>query len=150
MAYMRNAGGQFAIIDLAGQRFGRLVALRASGRGKDGRVRWLCTCDCGHEFEVGGGLRNGHTRSCGCLRFIDITGQRFGRLTALKRVGKNRLGGLWNCLCDCGAESVVACSALRSGATKSCGCLRTSHAKNHSAPGPIAESSFLHLTNAAN
>ena len=33
---MRNAGGQFAIIDLAGQRFGRLVALRACGRGKDG------------------------------------------------------------------------------------------------------------------
>ena len=70
MAYIRNAGGQFAIIDLAGQRFGRLVALRACGRGKDGRVRWLCICDCGREFEVGGGLRNGHTKSCGCLRFI--------------------------------------------------------------------------------
>jgi hypothetical protein len=143
MAYIRDAGGQFAMIDLAGQRFGRLVALKACGRGKDRRVRWLCICDCGREFEVGGGLRNGHTRSCGCLRFIDIAGVRFGRLTAMKLVGKNRLGGLWNCLCDCGAESVVACSTLRSGTTKSCGCLRTSHAKNHSAPGHIAEGLFV-------
>lgn len=144
MASIRSAGGQFAMIDLAGQRFGRLVALRACGRRKDGRMRWLCICDCGREFEVGGDcLRDGHTRSCGCLRFIDIAGLRFGRLTAVKLVGKNRLGGLWNCLCDCGAESVVACSTLRSGITKSCGCLRRSHAKNHSAPGHIAEGLFV-------
>jgi hypothetical protein len=125
------------MIDLADQRFGRLVALRPCDRRKDGRMRWLCVCDCGRELEVGGDcLRTGHARSCGCLRFIDITGQRFGRLTALKRVGKNRLGGLWNCQCDCGAHCVVACATLRSGTIKSCGCLRTSHAKNHSTPGP--------------
>src|SRR5207253_7402294 len=140
MAYIRSAGGQFAMIDLAGQRFGRLVALSARGRRKDGRMRWLCICDCGRECEVGGDcLRSGHTRSCGCLHFIDIAGQRFGRLTAMKRVGKNRSGGMWECLCDCGAKSVVACSTLRSGITKSCGCLRPSHAKNPSAPGHIAE-----------
>ena len=132
------------MIDLADQRFGRLVALRACGRRKDGRMRWLCICDCGRELEVGGDcLRDGHTRSCGCLRFIDIAGLRFGRLTPVKLVGKNRLGGLWNCLCDCGAEHVVACSTLRSGITKSCGCLRRSHAKNHSAPGHIAEGLFV-------
>jgi len=122
------------MIGLAGQRFGRLVALRACGRRKDGRMRWLCICDCGRECEVGGDcLRSGHTRSCGCLHFIDIAGQRFGRLTAVKRVGKNRLGGMWECQCDCGGKSVVACSTLRSGSTKSCGCLRTSHAKTLSA-----------------
>jgi hypothetical protein len=133
------------MIDLAGQRFGRLVALRACGRRKDGRMRWLCICDCGRALEVGGDcLRDGHTRSCGCLRFIDIAGLRFGRLTPVKLVGKNRLGGLWNCLCDCGAESVVACSTLRSGTTKSCGCLRRRHAsKNYSAPGHIVEGLFV-------
>src|SRR5712691_9592533 len=144
MAYIRSAGGQFAMMDLAGQSFGRLVVLRACGRRKDGRMRWVCICDCGRELEVGGDcLRGGHTKSCGCLRFVDIAGQRFGRLTAVKRVGKSRLGGTWECQCDCGGKSVVACSTLRSGSTKSCGCLRTSHAKNHSAPGHIAESLFV-------
>ena len=151
MAYIRSAGGQFAMMDLAGQSFGRLVVLRACGRRKDGRMRWVCICDCGRELEVGGDcLRRGHTKSCGCLRFADIAGQRFGRLTAVKRVGKSRLGGMWRCQCDCGGESVVACSTLRSGITKSCGCLRTSRAKNRSAPGQIAESPFVHLTKAAN
>jgi len=82
-------------MSLAGQRFGRLVALRTCGRRKDGRMRWLCICDCGRQCEVGGDcLKSGHTRSCGCLRFIDVAGQRFGMLTAVKRIGKNKLGGV--------------------------------------------------------
>ena len=113
-ACIRRAGGQFAMIDLADQRFGRLVALRACDYRKDGRMRWLCICDCGRKLEVGGNcLRSGHTKSCGCLRFVDIAAQRFGRLTAVKRVGKSKLGGMWKCQCDCGGESVVACSTLR-------------------------------------
>jgi hypothetical protein len=51
------------IIDLTGQRFGRLVALK---RTEDGR--WLCNCDCGGINTVRtGDLRNGQTSSCGCL-----------------------------------------------------------------------------------
>ena len=39
---------------------------------------------------------------------LDITGQRFGRLTAIERVGHNNNGhSLWKCLCDCGNEKVV-------------------------------------------
>ena len=59
-----------APIDVAGQRFGRLLAIRPQeGRGsRDGR-RWLCRCDCGCEVVVtAGALRRGGTRSCGCLR----------------------------------------------------------------------------------
>lgn len=58
-------------VQLAGQRFGRLVALRDMGRAPDGHRQWLCRCDCGAETTV----RVGHlrsvavgTQSCGCLR----------------------------------------------------------------------------------
>ena len=54
-------------IDLTGQRFGRLLVIREAGR-KNGRVAWLCRCECGNEIVVSGdNLRREHTQSCGCL-----------------------------------------------------------------------------------
>src|ERR1700681_4577953 len=56
------------LIDLTGQRFGRLRVLSFRGRIK-GRSLWLCICDCRKRTIAGGGeLVNGHTKSCGCLR----------------------------------------------------------------------------------
>lgn len=58
-------------------------------------------------------------------RFIDLTGQVFGRLTVLHRdetVGKDK-GAYWVCQCQCGNITSVKSYSLRSGATKSCGCL---------------------------
>jgi hypothetical protein len=53
--------------NLAGQRFGKLVAVCDIGRTKRGRV-WKCVCDCGSETaSVSTYLKNGHKRSCGCL-----------------------------------------------------------------------------------
>lgn len=54
----------------------------------------------------------------------DITGQVFGRLTAMTPVGSGAGGVRWRCICSCGKESVVSCAVLISGATRSCGCLR--------------------------
>jgi hypothetical protein len=58
------------LIDLTGQRFGRLVVL---ARGANvivcgcSRVTWLCLCDCGKEKPVfGAHLRNGDAKSCAC------------------------------------------------------------------------------------
>lgn len=57
--------------------------------------------------------------------FIDLTGQRFGRLVVIKKYGYNEGNSvLWECICDCGKSSVVAGRSLTTGATKSCGCLR--------------------------
>jgi hypothetical protein len=54
----------------------------------------------------------------------DIRGQRFARLVVLSYDGRNKSGGaLWLCVCDCGAEVVVPGGHLRSGHTRSCGCL---------------------------
>lgn len=50
---------------------------------------------------------------------FDISGRTFGRLTARAYVG----GGRWSCRCQCGADAVVAARKLRSGHTRSCGCL---------------------------
>lgn len=53
----------------------------------------------------------------------EIKGKKYGKLTAVKVIGKNKSGKfLWLCKCDCGNESVVIQQQLRSGGTKSCGC----------------------------
>jgi hypothetical protein len=51
-----------------GQKFGRLKIIERDGS-KDNRAMWRCLCDCGKVVVVSGKLlRNGHTRSCGCLQ----------------------------------------------------------------------------------
>lgn len=58
-------------------------------------------------------------------RMCDLTGQRFGRLTALEPTEKRmRTSVVWRCQCDCGNIAEVNASSLRSGGTKSCGCLK--------------------------
>mgnify|MGYP000969605747 CR=1 FL=1 len=56
---------------------------------------------------------------------IDLTGQRFGRLVVVRESNtrKNR-AVMWECICDCGNELIVRGDSLRSGNTKSCGCVR--------------------------
>lgn len=54
---------------------------------------------------------------------IDLTGEKFGRLTAIKFVGTNKeKRAMWECKCECGARVTVCGKSLRSGNTKSCGC----------------------------
>lgn len=60
--------------------------------------------------------------------FEDLTGMRFGRLIAVSRaedhITKNGYKSvMWNCICDCGNKCIVRSKSLKSGDTKSCGCL---------------------------
>lgn len=55
----------------------------------------------------------------------DITGQRFGRLTAIRRDGQQGWQPKWLCRCDCGKTVRVFKNNLTAGKTRSCGCLRT-------------------------
>lgn len=69
-----------AIKDITGQRFGRLVVVKFVELRT--QARWLCRCDCGNETTVpGGSLRNGNTRSCGCLHRESIQKTNKGRST---------------------------------------------------------------------
>ena len=58
------------LIDITGQRFGRLVVLRRNGSDKDSKPVWECRCDCGAITNVRGYVlkrKKRPTRSCGCL-----------------------------------------------------------------------------------
>jgi len=115
--------------DLAGERFGKLVAVSPTEKRKRYNVIWKCDCDCGGVAEiVAGALTSGHTKSCGCLlrevrasEAIDISGQRFGSLQAIRISGRGRTVD-WECLCVCGRVHIVPGSELRRGTTGSCGC----------------------------
>ena len=112
----------------------------------------ICTVEDSH-------LKNGHTKSCGCRRLIrlqekrlDLTGQRYGRLVVLgpaaglteKRDGTveqsrssegdhtdrpDRMSDYWLCQCDCGKQCICRKENLRSGVTRSCGCLQEAQRK---------------------
>ena len=128
------------LIDLTGQRFGRLVVLykAQSQTAPSGTVRtmWHCRCDCGNEVDrSSANLRKVPVPSCGCYkrerttetRLEDLTGQRFGRLVVLERA--DNISGLtaWKCKCDCGNEIIAIANNLKRGHTKSCGCFRVDH-----------------------
>ena len=134
-----------ALIDLTGQKFNRLqVISKSPKRNASGQVYWNCLCECGKECVVcGTSLRSGHTKSCGCLnietnikkcesRIIDLTGQKFGKLTVIAREGKHiQKGGqaktTWLCKCECGNTHIATGCGLKDGKIKSCGCLKTSY-----------------------
>ena len=68
---------------------------------------------------------------------LDLTGQRFGRLTVIERAHLHRLPSgqgawRWRCRCTCGNESFPISADLRNGSVRSCGCLRAEgNAKTH-------------------
>lgn len=128
--------------NLIGKRFGRWTILyraedklQPSGQKK---IMWHCICDCGNEKDVSScSLKNGSSKSCGCLHrdiatemsLIDLTGQKFGRWTVMYK-GKIRTTPsgqkktMWHCSCECGEERDVDACNLTSGASQSCGCLQ--------------------------
>ncbi len=73
-------------------------------------------------------------------KITDLVGQRFERLTVVSLAEMRNGRPRWACRCDCGADVVVAGNHLKSGATRSCGCLQrelmaersTSHGKSGS------------------
>jgi excisionase family DNA binding protein len=127
---------------LVGGRYGRWTVLSDAKVG-NGPQRWYCRCDCGKEATIiHGGLLNGASRSCGCLRkellkqprSPEIIGMRFFRLTVLSKepYGSNP-ASRYLCRCDCGTEKVVYRKNLTNGAIKSCGCLRGDSARARAA-----------------
>lgn len=122
------------VINLVGERFGRWTVLERAEKPINSRSSsafWKCRCDCGTEKIISGNvLRQGKSKSCGCLnkepRAKDITGQRFGKLTVLKRVPRpehvSGADAYWLCKCDCGKEKIIIGKSLRNGSTVTCGC----------------------------
>lgn len=60
------------LIDLIGQKFGRLTVIARASNSASGKVRWVCQCDCGNpqsKIVLGDSLKLGLTTSCGCKYF---------------------------------------------------------------------------------
>lgn len=117
-----------------GQKYNRLTVIeQTQERDGCGRIMWLCRCDCGNLTKVdSSSLRNGNTKSCGCLQkekagqslFQDLTGQRFGKLLVLERAENSWDGRVkWKCQCDCGTIKEITGEVLRRGDAMSCGCM---------------------------
>ena len=75
------------LIDLTGQKFGRLFVIKRNGSNDRKRALWLCQCECGNKVTVIGDLlRNGHVRSCGCLRPEIITKHGYAKHSQVDRL----------------------------------------------------------------
>ena len=119
-------------LDLTGETYGHWTVLyevqpKLLSNGCKERM-WHCLCACGNEKDVAQRmLRSGASTSCGCSRKLDLTNQKYGRLTALyeaePKVSNGKTIRMWHCLCECGNEKDIAQDSLVKGGTKSCGCL---------------------------
>lgn len=135
-------------INIAGQRFGRLVAINDSGlRDNNGNCLWHCKCDCGNEKNISlSSLKNGSTTSCGCLhkeKFYEMLanldyeaiGEKNSKdysnqiIKGVKIISKTHRkthnGWYWNCECPyCGDIFQARPCALKE--NQSCGCVGAS------------------------
>lgn len=66
------------------------------------------------------------------MRFLDLSGQTFGRLTVVSRVENVGKKVAWSCVCVCGKNTISATNGLTSGTSSSCGCKRAE--SNRKAP----------------
>lgn len=57
------------------------------------------------------------------MKFIDISGIKYGRLLVESFNGRKNSQSYWNCVCDCGNNCVINGAKIKNGHTKSCGCL---------------------------
>lgn len=141
--------------EMIGNRYGMLVveSIADSKRTPNGSIKTMmnCVCDCGNNAVISyEHLKNGCTTSCGCMKNVreyeDLVGKKFGKLTVIEHSGKTYLGTkkqsthLWKCECECGNISYVTSRDLRSGNTKSCGCIsgekiRESHLNEYDLTG---------------
>lgn len=125
--------------DYIGKKIDRLTVLRKLPSTKS-YSEFECKCDCGKIIVRSQNYLTTAPQCCcpDCRRpnIEDLTGQRFGRLTAIRYAGKSAgKQTLWECRCDCGNTTIVQQQNLKNGHTKSCGCysveLCTERTKTH-------------------
>lgn len=120
--------------DFSKEKIGRLQPLYIDDtkpRGSGKNIYWICQCDCGNKISVNScnlqtAIRKNKDLGCGVCNSklaVDLTNQKFGKLTAIKRADSERTNRTkWLCKCDCGNFTEVFTSNLTSLHTTSCGC----------------------------
>ena len=130
---------KYNVNDYVGKRFGHLVLIsNVPYKNKHNATVYECRCDCGNTcYKRMTVLVTGHDKTCGkCkLAFVDrkktgnytkdISGQKYGKLTAIKIVGEDKYGRKkWLFECECGRNIIASENNVTQGTTKSCGCLK--------------------------
>lgn len=120
--------------DWSGKRVGHLTVGTRVASDKQNNAQWSCKCDCGDEVVVRGSFLKRQlycSRSCHLLINnirVDITGQRFGRLTAVRFLAVDRWRkARWSFVCDCGNKIETTADEVLNGNTRSCKCIRIKH-----------------------
>lgn len=78
------------------------------------------------------------------MRKVDITGERFGRLIVISKVGSDGRNSIWECACACGNHIKVALPHLRQKGTRSCGCLLRETRRSNGLRSGIGQRSLKH------
>lgn len=128
-----------------GKKFNRLTILEIDEDKRQEQIQeqkskirkyYKCKCDCGNIVSIrADNITSGHAQSCGCWRkdnnremsknyILDLTGQKFGKLTVIKLDSYNRgeERTKWICECECGNIVSVYSTNLVRNHTVSCGC----------------------------
>lgn len=111
-------------LNLTGNKYGKLTVVGPNGISNEGHTLWDCICECGKWLLIScNSLTSSGTKSCRrCSQLKDISGQKFGKLTAIKRAKREKSGiSKWICRCECGNFTQVTINHLTTGHTKSCG-----------------------------
>lgn len=141
--YVGKTGNRFK--DLTGLHIGSATFLYRTSYNPDNKkkINWVCLCDCGNFFTTyksySDCYSNGKEKqiSCGCIKkYKDLVGEKFDKLTVLKKISKEELIKLkeiegnkhfeganrahWLCQCDCGEERIVSTYNLITKNIKSC------------------------------
>lgn len=114
-----------------GSKVGMLTVEEPTEQRKARYIVWRCRCECGRDILLDTRcLQRGTVRDCGCRTPVrpnqrDISGMRFGKLTAVRPTEERGSAGttVWVCRCDCGGEVRAELRQLVTGMRKSCGCL---------------------------
>ena len=134
--------GSFEYENLVGHQFGLLTVIKKvenvniSQSKEHGHIAYSCNCECGKQNIIirGAFLKDGHTKSCGCLNFEieDLVGKKFGLLTVIERVenitrafserSRSKSEVAFKCKCECGKIIITKLSTLKSESIFSCGC----------------------------
>lgn len=79
-------------------------------------------------------------------KLIDLEGKRYGKLMVVKRMAnRDKAVTVWECKCDCGNTTIVTSANLRSGRTKSCGCLRGIVSKQKATTHGMSKSKLYYI-----
>lgn len=123
----KSCGCNGSFVD-SNKKYGKLIPIKIIKSGTNYSAIWRCKCDCGKYKNVSGNcLISSGTKSCGCLRFVNLKDKIFGSLTVIRKLNKKRsnnnksTNNIWLCVCECGNKVSFTSAQLKNRKSKVCG-----------------------------